>query len=96
MKAKESGYIAEIDSEGIGFVSLLTGAGRTGKDDAIDYSAGLIINFGLGDYAEKDSVLMTLYSNDKNKLEEAARRAENIFRLTDRPTDQPPLIYSVI
>lgn len=56
----------------------------------------LIINFGLGDYAEKDSVLMTLYSNDKNKLEEAARRAENIFRLTDRPTDQPPLIYSVI
>ena len=96
IKAKESGYIAEIDSEGIGFVSLLTGAGRTGKDDAIDYSAGLIINFGLGDYAEKDSVLMTLYSNDKNKLEEAARRAENIFRLTDRPTDQPPLIYSVI
>ena len=30
IKAKVSGYIAEIDSEGIGFVALLTGAGRTG------------------------------------------------------------------
>lgn len=96
IRADSSGYIEEINSEDIGFVSLLTGAGRTHKEDMIDYSAGLIINCELGDYVEKDAVILTLFSDNKNKLTEAVRRAENVIRITDVKIDEIPLIYSVI
>lgn len=96
IRANSSGYIEEINSEDIGIVSLLTGAGRTHKEDTIDYSAGLIINCELGDYVEKDAVILTLFSDNKNKLTEAVQRAENVIKITNVKIDEIPLIYSII
>ena len=46
----ESGYIKKMDTEEIGLISVLLGAGRTKKEDRIDFSAGSIINKKTGDF----------------------------------------------
>ena len=45
LKAEKSGYISSIDSEKIGMVALLTGAGRRNKNDNIDISTASVALF---------------------------------------------------
>lgn len=67
--------ITGIDSQEIGMVSLLLGAGRISKDDPIDFSAGIVMNCTLGDCISVDDTIMTLYSSEISDFSETAYRA---------------------
>jgi thymidine phosphorylase len=96
VKAKCSGYIAEINSEEIGIASLLTGAGRSRKDEKINPSAGIIMNCEIGTKIAENDVLLTLCSDSADMLENALVRAENAIKISQEKPDELPLIYSVI
>ena len=53
VKAKSSGYINKVNTEGYGLSALTLGAGRNKVGDKIDYSAGIILNKKTGDKVEK-------------------------------------------
>lgn len=90
------GYIAKLDAEQIGHAAVLLGAGRQTKDDAIDYSAGVLLCKTRGDYVRKGERLFTLHSNNAPKLEAAESVVmQAIEWSTQKPTDIP-LIYAVI
>lgn len=72
--------VISVNAEELGMASLLLGAGRINKDDEIDYSAGIVLEFELGDKISMDAPLMTLYSDCVSDFSEAALRAYDALK----------------
>ena len=91
VKTNKPAYLTNIDAYKLGRLSMELGAGRENKEDTIDYSAGIIINKKINDYLNIDDVVYTVYTNkDINNLK------FDIFTLSERPIENPKLIYEVI
>ena len=66
--SKQEGYITKMNTEEIGKIASLLGAGRMTKDDVIDYEAGIILNKKINDYVKVNDLLATLYTNKEIDL----------------------------
>ena len=75
------GYVAKIQTEEIGRISLLLGGGRETKESAIDLTVGLILNKKRGDKVRKGDVLATIHANDKEKLAQAKERLRKAYKI---------------
>jgi pyrimidine-nucleoside phosphorylase len=82
--------ISSFDTEELGMVSLLLGAGRIAKDDRIDMSAGIIMNTQPGDVINAGDTMMTLCSTVCSDFSDAAMRAVKAVRF-EKINCQPPL-----
>lgn len=80
IKAAHDMKISGFNTEELGMVSLLLGAGRIEKDDRIDMSAGIVMSAQPGDYIVSGDTIMTLYSTMCSDFSEAAVRAVNAVR----------------
>lgn len=69
------GYLTKINAGKAGKASMLLGAGRERMTDAIDYSAGIILNRKVGDCVKPGEQIAMFYYNDERYL----REAEEIF-----------------
>lgn len=72
--------IEKISAEKIGIASVKTGAGRSAKDDLIDFSAGVTLRKKTGDSFEKNDVIATLWGNDPEKLKDAESYVIDAFK----------------
>lgn len=93
--AADNGWISEIDSEEIGFAAMLTGAGRSRKDEEIDLGAGIVMNCEVGKAVEKGELLMTVYAQTNEKLDTAVCRAERAVKISAEKPSDIPLIYGI-
>lgn len=96
VKAVEEGYVYELDAEKVGISSLLAGAGRETKDDEIDYGAGIILKKKMGDYIQKGDILATIYTSDKNKLDESEEMLLSAYIIKDKKPVVDDIIYKII
>lgn len=71
----KDGYVQAFDAEAVGRASAALGAGRTSYDMPIDYSAGIVVNYRIGDKYDGKTPFAVLYSDDKDKIKDA----EEIF-----------------
>ncbi len=94
--ADMDGFISSVNSEDIGFAALMTGAGRSRKEDNIDHSAGIIMNCEIGSFVSRNDVIMTLYSGNRKNLDAAAERAKRAIAITPDMPEIPPLVYKII
>ncbi|MCQ2490834.1 MAG: thymidine phosphorylase [Ruminococcus sp.] len=83
IRASRDVEIVAVNTEELGMASLLLGAGRLKKDDAIDPTAGIVLDFEVGDKISMDAPLMTLYSTNCSDFSEAALRAYNAITFRD-------------
>ena len=74
------GVIENISAEKIGIASVKTGAGRSAKDDLIDFSAGVTLRKKTGDSFEKNDIIATLWGNDPEKLKDAESYVIDAFK----------------
>lgn len=96
VNAPKSGFIAKTDTEAVGRVCTLLGAGRAQKEDAIDMGAGLLLHKKTGDAVQKDEPIATLYTSRKDMLKEAGDAfADAVLVKPDAPAALP-LISSVV
>ncbi len=79
--------IISVNTEELGMASLLLGAGRIAKDDEIDTTAGIVLEFSVGDKISVDAPLMTLYSNVCSDFSEVAMRAYNALKFRTLTSD---------
>lgn len=79
--------IVSINTEELGMASLILGAGRIEKDDEIDSTAGIVLEFSAGDKISVDAPLMTLYSDVCSDFSEAAMRAYNAVKFRTLTSD---------
>lgn len=96
VKAIEEGYVYELDAEKVGISSLIAGAGRETKDDAIDYGAGIILKRKMGDYINKGDVIATIYTSDKNKISESENMLLSAYVVKDEKPRIEDIIYKII
>lgn len=94
--ADTNGYVAKIQTEEIGRISLLLGGGRETKESVIDLTVGVVLKKKRGDNVEAGDVLATIHANDKDKLEQAKQRLKKAYALTDEPAEKEPLIKNII
>ena len=83
VRASRDIEITAMDTQELGMVSTLLGAGRLAKDDRIDPSAGIIMECTVGDKISVDAPLMTLYTSFSSDFSEAAMRALNAIDYKD-------------
>ena len=90
IKARESGYIFQIDTEGYGIASLLLGAGRNTKEESIDFSAGIILAKKTGDSVRAGDVIATMYTSDEARFEAAeAKFLQSTIIRQEKPEARP-------
>ena len=94
--ADADGYVAEIQTEEIGRISLLLGGGRETKESEIDLNVGVVLNKKRGDKVEAGDVLATIHANDKKKLAQAKKRLIEAYTIAEESIKKEPLIKTVI
>ncbi|WP_373598016.1 thymidine phosphorylase [Metamycoplasma equirhinis] len=75
--AKQKGYLKIKSAISFGLVAMKLGAGRSKKEDSIDYDAGIYLNKSSNDYVNEGELLFTLYSSKpiNNELEDELIKA---------------------
>lgn len=95
IKSKEAGFVETADAMTLAKAAKLLGAGRDKKEDAIDYSVGIILNKKIGDKVETGEVLATLHSNIE-QVSEVEKMCQDAYRISTKPIKKEPLIYKII
>ena len=62
------------------------------KTDAIDSLAGIMLSVKINDHICKNDTVMTLYSNDENKLKEAIKLANASFIIGNEKAEEKNII----
>ncbi|PHV71144.1 pyrimidine-nucleoside phosphorylase [Sporanaerobium hydrogeniformans] len=93
---EKKGYVSAIDTEKIGKVALLLGAGRETKESTIDLAVGLIIHKKIGDYVAPDDPIATLYHSSASRLQDAVQMLQEAYSLSETEVEKPTLIYKMI
>lgn len=94
--AQESGYITHMDTEELGKVSLMLGAGRNTIDGVIDMSAGFVLEKKTGDAVSVGDRIATLYTSMAQELGDAERRFVQAVEISNMPPLPRPLIFDRI
>lgn len=88
IRAKEGGFVEEIDSLSIGHAAMLLGAGRSRAEDNIDFAAGIYLEKKVGDEVAPGEVLARAYSN-KEAVKEALAEIEGAYVIA---AERPPVL----
>ena len=96
IKATKSGFIKKMNTEEIGKIACVLGAGRETKEDIIDYSAGIKILKKTSDFVKKGEILAILYTNKEDKINYCVNNYLESLEISDEKQEEPKLIYEVI
>ena len=94
--SEEGGYVAHIEAEDVGLVSMHLGGGRVTKDSAIDLSVGVVLHKKVGDRVEPGESLATIHASDEKKAAAAAELLKNCYTLSQSPVEKAPFIKAVV
>jgi len=89
VKAPRNGIISQVHARSVGEASVILGAGRAKKSDAVDHAVGIVIYKKVAEPVGNEEPLFTIHANDEAKLAEA--RAMTLAAYSFSDTDVPPL-----
>ena len=96
VRAERGGYLCAIDTERCGVASVELGAGRERKEDAIDYSAGILLKKKPGDWVGEGEGLAELYAASEQLCRTAEQTFLSALRFGEEPPEPRPLIFDRI
>jgi pyrimidine-nucleoside phosphorylase len=91
--AHRSGNISQIHARTVGEASVILGAGRAKKSDAVDHAVGIVIHKKVGDKVATGEPLFTIHANDESKLAEARQMTLTAHFFSDTAVPPLPLFY---
>ena len=92
----QAGYLSQIDARVVGETSVILGAGRAKKSDAIDHGVGIEVLHKVGDYVEEGQEIFIVHANDENRLEQSKQRLLTALAWSEEPVNPLPHFYGVI
>ena len=109
LTAPRSGYIAAIEAEQMGIVSMRLGAGRLKKGDEIDHRTGLVLQAKVGTYLRAGEPLVKIHARSEFEVASVRAALLDCYTWSDAPeygrgtpcgypapVNAGPLIYDVI
>jgi len=97
VESRRSGFITNVNTTEIGHAIAAIGGGRVRIEDTIDASVGFMCNVKIGDEVGPGNPIGFVLCDDAGKAEEAARRIQAAYEVSDSPPSQlPQLIKEVI
>ncbi|KAA3662647.1 MAG: thymidine phosphorylase, partial [Calditrichaeota bacterium] len=96
IKASEGGYVSMAHARELGKISMLLGAGRQKKEDAVDALAGIKLHKKVGAQVSNGDVLCTLFADLQPIPEDLIQRTAYAYKIVGDPVDVPPTILEVI
>ncbi|MCY4248553.1 MAG: thymidine phosphorylase [Chloroflexi bacterium] len=94
--ARETGAVAAIFADKVGWATLALGAGRATKTDAIDHAVGIEVHASVGDQVAAGDRLMTVHANDEDKLASAMALLDEAVAYSETAVARLPLFHGVI
>jgi pyrimidine-nucleoside phosphorylase len=92
LTAPADGYLAAVESYEVGMALVTAGAGRIQQTDALDPSAGLALDIKVGDQVTTGDEIGRVFGSDADRVNEAARELQAVFRWNETKADPLPLI----
>lgn len=89
--AQHAGYVAAIDTEGLGWAVIEMGGGRKVQSDRVDPTVGFEMLVRLGDKLKPGDALVKLFA-PPTKRDQVARMIRQAITLADAPPQSTPLI----
>ncbi len=96
VRSDSEGYIQSMNTENMGMVALLLGAGRTKKSDVVDPAVGYWMKKRIGDFVNKGEVLADFYVNDRKNLDESLGLFKKSIEIGNNSEKKIKLIYNTI
>lgn len=82
--AKEQGYVAAMDTRGIGLSVIELHGGRTSPEQKIDYASGYSDFCPIGEFVDKNRPLAMVHAQNENEYKLAAKRLNDLITITDK------------
>lgn len=95
-KAPSTGYITWMDTEGIGTAAGILGAGRSKKEDTVDFSAGIILCRKINDFVNTGNTLAWLHTSTPELADAAINRLTSCYQISEQKTKDLKLIGDVV
>ncbi len=89
----EGGYLATVDTEGLGRAATALGAGRMKKGDPIDPAVGIEFFPKIGDLYEPGRPIAMIHARDEEAAAAAVDRVRSAIILSPEPVEAPPLVH---
>lgn len=96
LPAEHAGYLAQVNARMIGEASVILGAGRAKKGDAIDHAVGIMVLHKVGDQVKEGEPLFVIHANDPEKLRVAKEMCLAALKWSNEPVAPLPLFYGEI
>lgn len=95
VKARRSGFIAQIDTRAVGLAVLILGGGRRRADETINPAVGLTDLARCGTSIAEGETLALIHAADKAEADQAEQVLQTAYRIADDRPDTRPLIMAL-
>lgn len=92
--AQSDGYIYSMNTEECGIASVELGAGREKKEDAIDFSAGIMLRKKVGDIVRKGEPIAVFYSSSRERCLAAEQLFQQAIVIRPEAPKGVPIIHA--
>jgi pyrimidine-nucleoside phosphorylase len=90
------GYVSSIQTEVIGTVAMVLGAGREQIDSQIDPAVGLVLNKKRGDPVEQGDVLAVIHCNNDTPMHHLSKIIQEAYVIKAQRPRRCSLIQGVV
>jgi len=90
--SKNDGYLSSMDTFNIGMSLIKIGAGRTSIADLVDSTAGMKLNYKIGDKITSGDEIGIIFNSNENKLINNINLFERCFEISSTAPDDYSLI----
>ena len=94
VQAEQDGFVAAMQTEEIGAVAGMLGAGRERKEDKVDPAAGIRFVKKIGEPVQRGETLAFLYTNRPDQVAQASERYRDAVRISSAPPAERRLILA--
>ncbi len=96
VRYSKSGYISNINTEKIGYASMLLGAGRATKEDVIDMGVGIKYYGKVGNKVKEGDLLAEIYYLNDDSLDDVVLILESETIISHKECKKDILIYEIV
>ncbi len=95
--ARTGGYVKRIDAYAVGVASIILGAGRSRKEDAVLPGVGFTLRKKQGDAVNPGEELCLVHGEDEGKVAEAIRLVESAWEVSrERVLPGPRVLEEIV